>query len=199
MGWAQRAPVAQAEIAALLDQHLHALVLAPHRLAQPGEVVPHQQVDEELLADVDAGFRVLEKTARHFRQPAVGDVAADQGLFIGAQALAEQLQPLTTIGRQHRIGQRRQQGVADTLAVGEEGLDLAGVIVQLLQQGGGEIDHRARLRLGLEMGRHVGVILDGVQIGPRQLILAVRAVAILRLMHVPAQHHVQAGLLRLVG
>ena len=43
----------------------------------------------------------------------------------------------------------------------------------------------------LQVHRHVDVVLDGVQIGPRQHVFVRDQVLVLRLVHVPAQHHSQ--------
>ena len=86
--------------------------------------------------------------------------------------------------RQHRIGQRRTAG--EVLA------DAPGDVLELLDEHRTEIDHRARVRVALQMRRHVGVVLDGVQVGPRQRVLAGERVAVMRLVHVPQQDHRQA-------
>src|SRR5918994_3941012 len=65
-------------------------------------------------------------------------------------------------------------------------------LLELLDQHGSEIYDGARSRVCLEMRGHIGVILDGMQIGPRQHVLTRQGVTILRLMHVPEQHDGQA-------
>ena len=61
---------------------------------------------------------------------------------------------------------------------------------QLAQQNWREIYNRARFGNRFQMRGHVCIVLQRVQIGPRLRTLASNAV--FRLMHVPAQHHIES-------
>ena len=61
--------------------------------------------------------------------------------------------------------------------------------LQLLDQHRREIDHGARFRIGFQVRGHIDVVLDRVQISPRQVVLARQCIAVVWLMHMPQQHH----------
>src|ERR1700688_4044793 len=61
-------------------------------------------------------------------------------------------------------------------------------LLELLDQHRREVDHRARSRRRLQVRRHVHVVLDRVQIGPRQYVLTAQGIAVLWLVHVPQEH-----------
>ena len=116
----------------------------------------------------------------------------DELLLIGPQAGAEQFTSIGSLKRQAGTGKGRQQWITDQLAVLQPGLDLRPIIGQLLQQDRGKIDHRPCLRVRLQMGRHIHIVLYAVQIDPRQLVVTMIRPPVVRLVHVPAQHHLQA-------
>src|SRR3569623_1279863 len=59
------AVVVQTEAAALGDQPFDARAPPPHRLAHPGEVIPHHEIGEVLLAEIMGGLGVLIEPCRH--------------------------------------------------------------------------------------------------------------------------------------
>jgi hypothetical protein len=70
--------------------------------------------------------------------------------------------------------------------------DLAAVVLDLVEQHRHEIDHRADARMPLQMVGHVGVILDRMQVYPRQHVLVAGMVAVVRLVHVPEKDQIEA-------
>ena len=68
-------------------------------------------------------------------------------------------------------------------------LDLDQIGLDLLKQNGREIDHCPGLRIAFQMGSHVAVILDGMQVYPRKQELIGSHVQIGRLVHMPAKYY----------
>jgi len=116
-------------------------------------------------------------------QAAIGGEGFEHGRGVAAEGHVEQ--PFALGGRQ-AVGFRpagdAQQRVAP-LATGE----LFGVILDLVEQYGHEIDRAADGRVALQVSRHVGVVLDGVQEDPGQQELAAVRMPVVRLVHVPEE------------
>ena len=124
---------------------------------------------------------VAAHVVENVAQPPIVGERFEHGRRMAAESHVEQ--PGLLFRRQlQRVGHRRnaQQGVAP-LAAGK----LFGVVGNLVEQHGHEIDRAANVRVMLEVRRHVGVILDGVQENPGQQELAGFRMAIIRLVHVP--------------
>ncbi|OGA64861.1 MAG: hypothetical protein A3F77_05755 [Betaproteobacteria bacterium RIFCSPLOWO2_12_FULL_67_28] len=136
----------------------------------------------------DALGPLRQRGALHFRELPVGRKGLDHAVVVGVKALRERVLPLDAGERRGLLArQQPQQRIAQHAA-----RELRAVILQLIEQHRREVDHGAHL-VALEMPRHVGVVLDGVQIDPRQGELSARVVAVIRLVHVPQQHQVQAA------
>ena len=166
----QKTSIMQRKQATFGHQQLDALVLAPFGFGQPGEVIPDQQICNELVVVIRQRFGVFNNGARHACKHFVFVETIDQAVFIGAQAIFQQSQAFLRIFGDHRIRQRAQQRVAQAGTMLQIARQLAGVILDLLQQHRGEIDHRARLRFVFDMRHHVDIILDRMQISPRQAV-----------------------------
>ena len=188
----QLAPVVQREITRLGLECAGSAVRGAHRLAEPGEVVPGDEVGEvAAIVEVAPAFRVGVGPARQVDQPAVGREAVDHPARVGASARRDQLVLLVRVGRRRGRRERLQQRIANRGAVGERRVDLARVILELVEQHRREVDHRPGARLGLEVRGHVHVVLDAVQVGPGLAVDAARRVEVLRLVHVPAEHDLE--------
>jgi hypothetical protein len=185
------APLPGRELAAARGEARHQRIAAPHGLPEPRQVMPDGQILNELIGGVGDALESTERLGDR-RQLEVRPEALDHVLAVPAQAGAQQRQALGRCARhrlrteecQHRIRQRR----TGLEVLGDAPCDL----LELLDEQRGEVDHRARGRVRLQVRRHVGVILDGVQVGPRQRVLTGERVAVLRLVHVPQQDHRQA-------
>ena len=94
------------------------------------------------------------------------------------------------LGLVHAIGvgmrEQAQERVAQLAA-----LELARVVLDLIQQNRHQVDGCVHARALLEVPRHVGVVLERVQIHPWEQELAVGRIAIVGLVHVPQQHQVE--------
>ena len=188
----QIAPLAGRELAAARGEPRHQRVAAPHGLPEPRQVIPDRQIVDELIRGVGDALGRTERLGDR-RQLEVRTEALDHVLAVPAQAGAQQRQALGRRARhrvrpeerEHRIGQRR----TGLQMLGDAPCDL----LELLDEQRGEVDHRARGRVRLQVRRHVGVILDGVQVGPRQRVLAGERIAVLRLVHVPQEDRPAGG------
>jgi hypothetical protein len=89
------------------------------------------------------------------------------------------------------IRQQRENSIGHRTTVAQILRDALCVFIKLLQQHRREIDDCACGGIAFQMRRHVGVILYCVQQRPGECVLAAERVAILRLVHVPQQHHRQ--------
>jgi len=174
---------------ALFPQAGEPRVAALQGFRHPAQVIPHQQVGEKLVGRIDQALRVLLVPVRHRGQPQVRCVAVDHALPVGAQAVPDKAQSRLWIPRQGGLRQGRQHRIADGAVALQVGRGLFDVMLDLLQQHRGEVHHRASIRDGFEMRRHVDVILDGVQVGPGQVHHAGAQIAVLGLVHMPQQHH----------
>ncbi len=174
--------------AALFHQTLHQFVGAPHTLTHPGKVVPHQQIRQITVRQVLLQFRLLiGQRSQGFVQAMVGRKGLDHLGKIAAVTGTEDELALFVRQVLHRgPGQQCQQGIAH-----RPGLELVAVILQLLYQRGHEVDHAGHVRVLFEVPGHVRVILDGMEVSPWQLEPAIKAVTVIRLMHVPAQHQAE--------
>ena len=158
-------------------------------LAHPGEVVADDEIPKRLSVERrrrrnGLGRNVIELPERR--------KAIDHVFPICLQARPRQLE--TGLGRvRFGAGQCVEQTVANQRPVFAPGGNARSVVVDLFEQYRREIDDGAHARHRLEMGQHVGIILDAVQIGPWQQIVAVNGVTILRLVHMPAEDDAQSG------
>ena len=192
----QYTAIGQAVVAALLDQLPSTGVGAPHGLTQPGQVIPHQQVDQKLIREVGQTRRMFQHPIRQARQTPVGRETINHLRAIDAQGSLDQHQALPGLRGQDGTRQGLQQGIMQAVLAAHGGLQLRRVVGDLFQQGGREIDHRPGQRLGFQMGRHVDIVLDAVQVGPGRFVVMLDGIFVTGLMHVPIQHD---GKRRLIG
>jgi hypothetical protein len=68
-------------------------------------------------------------------------------------------------------------------------------LVELIQQRGDEIEGGVHARMGLEVQRHVQVVLGGVQTHPGQQGAALTGAAVVRLMVMPEEKQINRELL----
>ena len=183
--------VIQAEAPALALQGVDPRVVVADVLPGPGQVIPDQEVGEKLVVDVEVRLVVAtEPVGQVDELPQAGEAIDEMGL-VGLVAGEDQLPAPGQVQGQPRTGEGGQQGVMDALAGGQPSLDLPRVILDLFQQHRGEIDHGAGQGLGLQVRGHVRIVLEGMEIDPGQVVLATVRPPVVRLVHVPAQHHRQ--------
>src|SRR6185312_8941834 len=152
-----------------------------------GKVVPDREVMDELVGSVAHAFQGAERLG-YRGELEVGAEALDHLLALGLEACAQQFQALGRL-RRHRVGaQERKHGVRQRATGPQVLAHPARDLLELLEQHGREVDHRTRRRVSLQVRGHVGVVLDRVQIGPRQYVLAGERITILWLVHVPQEH-----------
>ena len=183
----QRATVGGGEMLALRHQLDDHRMIATHGLARPREVVPGEQVGQ-----VAAGQVVEPSTAlrlgetEEFEQPPIRGIGLDHLLVIRAEAAVEEQ---VAIGRAEGVEflgiEEAEQRVAQPA-----GVELVGVVLELVQQHRHPVHHGTYARMPLEVRRHVRVILHGVQVDPRQAELPCHAVPEIRLVHMPEEHEV---------
>jgi hypothetical protein len=188
----QRAPVVRTEIGGLLLQRLYFQAFTPYRFPHPGQVIPDQKIMQVLVVHIMHAIGIFQETARQIRQLPVGGKTIDHASAVGAQTGMQQIHTLLGRLRQAGFRQGRQQGVAYGFAIAQEGMHLCRVVGDLFQENGCEVHHGPCTRHRFQVGSHVGVVLDGVQVGPGQMVLAGQQVTILGLVHMPAQDHLQA-------
>ena len=155
-------------------------------LPHPGNVIPDRQVRQVLIVDIAGHLFVLIQTVREIRELTKKIEATDQIFFIGSQTGPNQPLPRRHVGREAGPRQCRQQWIAYQLSVLAPGLDLARIVGDLFQENGSKIHYRPGVRIGLQMSRHVHVILDPVEIDPGQLVFAVMSPPVIGLVHMPA-------------
>ncbi len=156
--------------------------------AAPGEVVPGQQVGAIGAGQVgERGRPFAHQRLVQLQQPPEAGKRLDHRRPVAAEAAVQEQRALRG-GQVVEAGalQQAQQGVAE-----HAGLELAHVVVDLIEQHRHEIDHRAHARMALEMRRHVGVVLERVQVGPRQREAAAGTIAVIRLVHVPEEDQIE--------
>ena len=165
-------------------------------MAQPGQVIPHQQVDEILVVEVvQEGEVVLGDLgiAQGDKQLTESRVGVDHARGVGAQATAQQLPALVRVfGHGAQPGEQFEQRVGDAAAVVQPGPQPLGIVCELFEQYRGEVDHHTHCRVRLEMCRHVAVVLERMQVDPGQGVVAVKGLAVPGLVHVPAEYEAQA-------
>ncbi len=107
--------------------------------------------------------------------------------MVGLEAAA---QHQVAVGRVEavQVGMRKQPQERIAKPSGGE---LVRVILELVEQHRGEIDHRAHLGVILQVRSHVAVILDRMQVHPGLGIFAGGVIAVIRLVHVPQQDQIQ--------
>ena len=188
----QGPPVFEAETTPLALQGVDPRVVVADVLTGPCQVVPDQEVSQKLVVNIKLGLVVVAEPVGQVDEfPQAGEAVDEMGL-VGLAAGGDEVPASGHIQGQPRTGEGGQQGVPDACAGRQPGLDLPGIVLDLLQQDRGEIDHGASLGLGLQVRGHVRVILEGVEVDPRQVELAAARSPVVRLVHVPAQYHRQA-------
>ena len=157
--------------------------------SHPTKVVPHQQVFQELDGDIALYIRPGAIETGQLRQPAVRGKSFDDSVGIGPQALVHQVQEAGRTGlRQGLAHQGCQYRITNTGAFMSPALDLHQVFFNLFQQHRRKVHHGPGIRVGFQVGGHVGVVFDAVQVHPGEQEFAGTLVLIVRLMHVPAKH-----------
>src|ERR1039457_6943763 len=136
------------------------------------------QVDEYARGEAHDPYLVVAL------KPAETLTEADQNFLLQQEILVRLGQRFGGLQRDHQVG---VVGLA------------AGVLVHLRHHGGHQVEglaHVGKLAQNLD---HAVVVFEGVQAGPRQLVLAGREVFVERLMHVPKEAKIDAGHGLLVG
>ncbi len=194
----QFVPVSRRIVLLLLHQALCQRRLL-QRMAEPGEVIPGQQVEEILIGKI--GEMPLDALvadaggvggADHAQQAVKCRIGMDHARGMAALAVVDDAQALGRV-RRNRLdaGQQVEHGVLGRGALVQQVSQLQRIVVELLEQNRGEIDHHPHLRVALQVRRHVAVVLHAVQVHPRQVIGAVQPVTVIGLVHVPRQHDVE--------
>ena len=166
------------------------MVFTAQGFTHPPQVIPDQQIRQEPAGNISLQFRLFAKDIGQLSQPRIRWVASDNTIRIGPQGFLHQAQKRRCAGfGQFLRYQCREQWVTDLPGAMAPSLNLNEVGFNLLKQNRGEVDHGFCLRLMLQVGCHITVILDGVQIHPGKQELACAHVLIGRLVHVPAKHH----------
>ena len=183
----QCAPVGVTEVFCLAHQADHQLMLAAQALAAPYQVIPGKQIGIELPGQVAQGRSgAATQHLIQIGQTLVAGIGGDHlGVVAAETAVQDQialfrLQPFQALARQ-----QAQQGIAQA-AAGK----LLRVVFQLIEQHRHEIDHRTYAGMLLQVVGHVGVILDGVQVNPWQQEFAAAIRAVIRLVHMPEENHI---------
>ena len=101
------------------------------------------------------------------------------------------MQALFVVCRQRRVRQQRQHRIGHRLASVQVCGKAGAEIFELFDEHRREVDHRPCLRIGFEVRGHVDVVFDGVQISPGQYVLPGQCIPVVRLVHMPEQHHRQ--------
>ena len=184
----QAAPVVNSEALALAHQFRQQGRAPPFRLAGPRQVIPGDQVGEVASRQIaDAKARLVAAQAAQLEQALVARVGSEYARMVAAETGLEQpmalLQGEVVMAFPH---QHAQQGIAQGVAV-----ELGDVVLDLVQQHGNEIHHGADRRVALQVGGHVRVVLEAVQIDPGQQELAAVVIAVIRLVHMPEEDQVQ--------
>ena len=183
----QFAPVDVIKAVCLVDEARDPWFGAPYRLTEPRKVIPDRDPAEEIRRHRIGGANRLGVCGElPERRKTV-----DQVFALGAQALLQQVMGPPGLGRQAARAERGKERVGQGGAIVKVRRDGRGIGRELLEQDRREVDYRARTGNGLQMRRHIGIVLDRVQIGPRQRELATAKIPVLGLVHVPAQHNVQ--------
>ena len=176
-------------------QGTHTQVIDPGTLPHPGEVVPDQQIDQKLIVEITHGIGVFQRVPGQLSQFVEMPETFDQPVFVCTQTCLQDIASSLHIHRQAGAGQGGQQRVPDQLATLEPGIELLYIIVDLFQQHRGEIDHRPGIRVVLQVGGHVRIVLDPMQIDPGQMIVALTRPFVIGLVHMPAEDNLQLRLL----
>lgn len=181
----ERAPLVQIEAHAFGHELHHQRVLAAHRLPRPCEVIPRQQVGHVLPGKVRVHIRtgilyltvelmqesIWRKGFDHACMIALKTARQHQFAFLGAHAI------------RCRVNQQSQQRITQIATI-----ELLTIVLDLIQQHRDEIHRSADPWILFEVPRHVGVVLEGVQVHPREHELAAARIAIIRLVHMPQEH-----------
>ena len=173
------------------DQSGHDVVAASYCLPHPRDVIPAEQIAKVLRRQIgSSGFAVALRHSMERKQPAVCRVGFDQLLMVGPEAGIQNKIALFQVELlKIRLRKQAQQRVAEASA-GE----LIGVVLDLIEQYGREVQHHAHARVRFEMRSHVAVVLDGVQVHPGLHEISAGVIAEIGLVHVPQQNQIQPGI-----
>ena len=189
----QLAPRRRVERSLVLQQCLDARQLF-QRVAQPGDVVPSQQVQKELLVHIGQTVFVdpfAVERHHHVEQAAKTRVDVDHQWCVRAPAGAYDLDTFSRI-RRYRFNacEQVQQRIRKAACGLQVPLELLSIVVELFEQNRCEVHHAAHLRVRFQVSRHVYIVLQRMQIDPGQAIVAVLALAVPGLVHMPTQHQI---------
>jgi len=172
-------------VAAFRDERAQGGVLLPPVEVEPGELgkdlqVAHLRGPEPRRRDAQRGLVVAGPAqGEQLREPRE---AADQVLGMGHEGRAQQVDLLGLV-EPVRGGQAQAELRLARLS--------AHVGVELVEQGGHEVEGHADLRgLGQEL-HHPPVVLQGMEADPGQDERAVERIPVRRLVHVPEHGHVR--------
>ena len=180
--------VVRSKAFALGHQRSHQRLPATLGLPGPGEVVPRDQVGEIGRRQIrQRRFVLALDDPEQVVQPLIALKLRDHVEVVAAEAGVEQQLALGGAEpAEIRLGQQPEQWVAPV-----PGGKLLGVVLELVEQHRDEIHHGVDTRMALEVSRHVGVVLERVQVAPGQRELAARVVAVVGLVHVPQENDLE--------
>ena len=98
---------------------------------------------------------------------------------------------LGVVGNGRGPGEHAQHAVVHAVACVQKLPYLVRVVCQLFKKHRCKIHHGFHMWMALQVGRHVVIVLDAVQVDPGQLIAAVESFPVVWLVHVPAQGQIQ--------
>jgi hypothetical protein len=154
---------------ALAHQPCDQRIAPPLRLAAPGEVIPGHQVGKILGGKITTGaFALRREHLVKLVQALVLGEGRQHGGVVAAKAGSQQQIPFG-------FEMAPRSGVASMRSRGSRKRPLANccaVILDLVEQHRHEVHHAPDLRMALQVRRHVGVILHGMQVHPGQHELA---------------------------
>lgn len=176
-------------------QAQHQGVFASYRFPGPGQVIPGDQIGQITAREpVDAGLVALAHALPELVESPIGRKRLQHGRQIHLETTLDQGQTFRARqGAEVRVDQFGEQRVAQVAAA-----ELVDVIVELLQQGRHKIHYGAHIRVLFQMRSHVGIILEGMQIGPGQKKNA-GFITVIRLVKMPAEYELQHFDLQISG
>ena len=180
-------PVLESETLALRHQLGQRRLPSHLGFARPDQVIPDQDVGEIGAGEIARRPALAVEQLVQFLQALVARIGRHHALMVAGKAAG---QHQAALGLVHAIQvfprQQAQQGIAEGA-----GFELARVILDLVEQHRHEIHHRPHSRMVLQVRRHVGVVLEGVQVGPRPAEFAAGEVPVIRLVHVPEKDQLE--------
>jgi len=176
--------VLSGEMTAFAGKLAEGRVMPAGGLPGPGEKEPYLEVEDVLVREgagaVDpVGARAVPRHVQKFQVPPVG---FDHPLPVGGEEVVDDETPVLGCHGRRVHHEMKEEGV---------GRAPFGIVQDLFQERRDEVEGRHGPFAFLHDGRHVVVILHGVEIGPGQGVIAHQGVPVQRLVHVPDEYYVQ--------